>query len=285
MQTFFCCVVLIFCTLVTDCVSETAYAPVVEGWLQPDAQTGSYIAKQGDTLYSIAWTFGLDYRALAKINDLAPPYDVHPGQHLRMTIKPESNDEQPIPRLAQQQPKRSNTSASVTHMNNMATHPNAKTDSNHTNTKAHPALSSAKSKIPKANVSARPNSWLLNRPVKHWHWPTHGKVIQRFSQKLGGNKGIDIAGQYGAPVRTAAPGVVVYSGDGVRGYGNLIIIKHNQHFLSAYAYNRRLLAKLGAHVHGGQKIAEVGRNDERKNILHFEVRRNGKPVDPLKYLR
>lgn len=102
---------------------------------------------------------------------------------------------------------------------------------------------------------------------------------------MSGNKGIDIAGSLGQPVRAAAAGKVVYSGSGVRGYGNLIIIKHNQNYLSAYAYNQRLLVKEGANVKGGEMVAEMGKAETGKVLLHFEIRYNGQPVDPLGFLK
>ncbi len=117
-----------------------------------------------------------------------------------------------------------------------------------------------------------------------WARPANGKVIKKYNRSRNDAKGIDIAGKLGQEVRAAADGKVVYSGDGLISYGNLIIIKHNKSFLSAYAYNHKLLVKEGDTVKSGQKIAEMGRKDQLSPILHFEIRKNGKPVDPLKYL-
>jgi lipoprotein NlpD len=117
----------------------------------------------------------------------------------------------------------------------------------------------------------------------HWRWPAQGQVVRHFSPK-NGSKGIDIAGRSGQAVNAAAGGRVVYSGSGLRGYGKLIIIKHNNSHLSAYAHNERLLVKEGDTVNGGQRIASMGRAGDRQVKLHFQVRRNGKPVDPLRYL-
>ena len=116
----------------------------------------------------------------------------------------------------------------------------------------------------------------------NWTWPAKGQLIEPYSRR--GNKGLDIAGDLGQPVYAARGGRVVYSGSGLIGYGKLIIIKHNKSHLSAYAYNDRLLVKEGDNVTGGQRIAHMGRNNAKQVALHFEIRRNGKPVDPLRYL-
>jgi len=125
-------------------------------------------------------------------------------------------------------------------------------------------------------------SWPRN---VRWISPAKGKVIKTFSRKSDGSKGIDIAGKLGNRIVAAADGKVVYSGNGLISYGNLIIIKHNKTYLSAYAYNRKLLVKEGMQVKAGQKIAEMGRKDKLSPRLHFEIRKNGKSVDPLKYIR
>jgi lipoprotein NlpD len=116
-----------------------------------------------------------------------------------------------------------------------------------------------------------------------WHWPTSGKIIQHFSSQ-NEQKGIDLAGRKGQAILAAAPGEVVYSGDGLRGYGKLIIIKHNDEFLSAYAHNNKLLVAEGTMVQASQKIAEMGQTDAATAMLHFEIRRHGNPVDPLQFL-
>jgi lipoprotein NlpD len=119
--------------------------------------------------------------------------------------------------------------------------------------------------------------------IRAWAWPASGKLIGQFAEN-GANKGIDIAAKVGDPVLAAGPGRVVYSGQGLRGYGKLIIIKHNNTYLSAYAHNNTLLVKEGQTVTRGQRIAEAGNSDSDVPKLHFEIRRQGKPVDPLKLL-
>lgn len=204
--------------LLSACVSEEHYAPVYDAWKSPYSQNSHYRVKKGDTLYSIAWAFGLDYRDLATVNGLSPPYSISNGQSLNMYV--------------------------------------------------------GRARAPAKGL----------RTPSSWHWPTRGRLVEGFSRARAGNKGINIAGKLGQAVRASASGIVVYSGDGVRGYGNLIIIKHNDNYLSAYAFNERLLVSVGMHVNAGQIIATMGRDDDKKVLLHFEIRRDGRPVNPLRFL-
>ncbi|MCB1827522.1 MAG: peptidoglycan DD-metalloendopeptidase family protein [Coxiellaceae bacterium] len=242
---------LLVTLLVSGCLSSTSSAPVVNAWLQPRAKKGTYLVNRGDTVYSIAWAFGLDYRALAKANGLRPPYHLRAGQRLRMSVKPRSS----------QQYAAKSQSAEVKGRHGQVVR----------------VYTSRRPKAPSQST------W-SNRPAPAWRWPARGRIIQGFSPDLAGNRGIDIAGRFGEPVHAAASGEVVYSGDGVRGYGNLLIIKHNDSYLSAYAFNRKLLVKLGQRVRAGQVIAEMGRNNAGRVMLHFEIRRNGKPQNPERYL-
>ena len=121
--------------------------------------------------------------------------------------------------------------------------------------------------------------------MKNWRWPVRGKLINRFRKNQAAYQGIDIRAKYMSPIVASAPGQIVYSGSGVRGYGNLIIVKHSQSFLSAYAFNQRNLVHNGDWVKRGQPIALMGRNIAGKVMLHFEIRKNGRPVNPLQYLR
>lgn len=214
-------------------------APVVNAWQQPQSKNDFYRVREGDTLYSIAWAFGLDYRSLASNNGLTPPYRIAPGQELSMSAK-------------------------VTALPNTRAKPNKV--------------------VRQPKKAVRPVVRHVGAPVSLWRWPARGKLVSRFNAKLLGRSGIDIAGRLGAPIRATAGGVVVYSGAGVRGYGNLIIVKHNESYLSAYAYNQRLLVPQGARVVAGQKIATMGRNRAGRVMLHFEIRRDGRPVNPLTYL-
>ncbi len=229
--------------LLQGCTSDTASAPVLNAWYQPAAKNSRYRVQKGDTLYSIAWVFGLDYHQLAKINGISPPYELRIGQQLAMTTRPASAN-QPATLKPKALPQ-----------------PNS-------------ALSAPR--IPRWHSS--------NRTLK-WVWPTNGRIVSRFSPRANGNYGIDFTGYLGKSVKAAASGQVVYSGRGVRGYGNLIIIKHNNKLLSAYAFNRQVYVKVGEKVKSGQKIATMGRNAANKIRLHFEIRRNGKPINPLSLLK
>lgn len=146
----------------------------------------------------------------------------------------------------------------------------AKTSS--TNTTSKPATSSTKSKG---------SNQVKSIPVGDWRWPVKGKLLSKFSAS---NNGIDIVAEIGTPISAASSGKVVYAGNGLRGYGNLLIIKHNDSFFSAYAHNRKLLVSEGSQVKTGQKIAELGSTGTDRAKLHFEIRKDGNPVDPLKYL-
>lgn len=209
-----------------------------------------YTIRPGDTLYTIAWRYRIDYKKLALWNGIQAPYTIYPEQKIRVT--PPSV----IP-LAKHPPR-----------------PAAKKPPTTTKTVRHSTLSKPKT------VRAIP----AEKQQLRWRWPTNGKVIKRFSAIGSGNKGIDISGIFGQSVKAASNGKVVYSGSGLLGYGQLIIIKHNETYLSAYAHNRKLLVTEGDWVRVGQMIAEMGKTGADRAKLHFEIRRYGKPVDPLKYL-
>lgn len=145
----------------------------------------------------------------------------------------------------------------------------------------HTAKAKSSSKTVQKEAPAQP--MLATGGKLGWQWPTSGKIIQYFSSQ-NEQKGIDLAGRKGQAILAAAPGEVVYSGDGLRGYGKLIIIKHNDEFLSAYAHNSKLLVSEGSMVKVSQKIAEMGQTDAANAMLHFEIRRHGNPVDPLQFL-
>lgn len=224
---------------VTDRSQSTVPPARVTGTQASRSATGVHIVRRGDTLYSIAWQAGFDFRRLAQWNGIAPPYVIKPGQ--RIAFRPQARTA-----VATKQPSRAAPTAS--------TQP------------AHAAPTSA---------------GVL--PVNSWVWPADGRVAGKFSLTRG-NKGIDIVGSSGATVRAAAAGKVVYAGTGLRGYGRLIIVKHNDTFLSAYAHNRRILVEEGQFVSRGQKIAEMGDSGANSVKLHFEIREQGKPINPLRYL-
>lgn len=213
---------------------------------------GFYAVQRGDTLYSIAWRHNWDYHDLAAANGIRPPYHIYPGQIIYLDRKPpvaRSKPSSPVP----------------------------------------PATTQSAMSYKKPANNAKPiQEKFANQRDKRvdmsWQWPTSGPVIEGFSLTGTVNKGIDLAGRKGEPVLAAADGKVVYSGTGLVGYGNLIIIKHNEIFLSAYGHNSRLLLKEGDWAKAGQKIAEIGSTGTHRDKLHFEIRRDGKPINPLQYL-
>ena len=200
--------------------------------------------RRGDTLFSIASNNSVRLQDLAAWNGIDPPYTIYPGQKLR--LYPAG--------------KRGGSAAS--------TRPST--------TKPATPIAPATTPVPKPAAPAVSD-------IK-WRWPADGELIGRYVAGEPTKQGVDIAGASGAPVRAAADGVVVYSGSGLVGYGELIIIKHNDQWLSAYGHNRNRLVNEGQLVRSGQQIAEMGRSGAPREMLHFEVRYNGKPVDPLIYL-
>lgn len=221
----------------------------------PVDNPGYHTVKRGETLYSIAWAYGLDYRQLASANGIAYPYTIHPGQRLRLVA----------------------TTASASTAS--GSRPVTTASKPATTTKPKPAPV-AKPAAPAPKPAAPP----MPTNKDPWSWPANGKVIETFSTSGRVNKGIDIAGQRGQPVQSTRSGKVVYAGTGIAGYGNLIIVKHDETYLSAYAHNDRILVKEGDAVKAGQKIAEMGDSGTDRVILHFEIRKEGKPVDPVAYL-
>ncbi len=208
--------------------------------------SGTYIVRKGDTLYSIAFRYGLDYKSLARVNGIRPPYTIFVDQAIRL-------------RGSAQLPKK---------------------DSG-------PVATQSSSKKPAKKPAKKPTSKTPRAPwapVAGWQWPLKGEIIARFSLVQPVNKGIDIAGDKGDVVTAAADGVVVYAGGNLRGYGQLVIVKHNDNFLSAYGNNQKMLVKEGEKVKAGKSIARVGKTGANVEMLHFEIRRDGKPVDPVKYL-
>lgn len=228
----------------------------------PPVYWGSHVVREGDTLYSIAWRYGRDVKDIASANRLSSPYRIVPGQ--RLTLVPATGSEH-------EPPQRVVASESGAKSKDAPPEGSGKTTTSSRNYKnkqspAKPVTSPASSSPPK------------------WQWPHPGPIIDTFSVTGRENKGIDIAGKIGEPVRAASAGEVVYAGSGLIGYGLLIIINHDDEYLSAYAHNRKALVKEGATVKGGQVIAELGDVGTNRPKLHFEIRKNGQPVNPLKYL-
>ncbi|MFL9815108.1 peptidoglycan DD-metalloendopeptidase family protein [Stutzerimonas sp. VN223-3] len=222
--------------------------------------SGQYVVQRGDTLWSIAFRFGWDWRDLARLNRISPPHVIYPGQTIRFSGQ--------APRVVTARP---------------APPPSARPSVVATPVPIPPPLTRPSVPAPKAPVATTPVK-PVTRSASGWAWPTGGTVIGRFSSNGSLNKGIDIAGKLGQPVLAASDGAVVYAGSGLRGYGELVIIKHSDTYVSAYGHNRRLLVQEGQQVKAGQTIAEMGSTGTDRVKLHFEIRRQGKPVDPLQYL-
>jgi lipoprotein NlpD len=221
-----------------------------------------YTVRKGDTLYSISWRYGMDYKDVARINNIRSPYTIYVGQKIRF----KSNSK----RAVTQRP--SSSSSTQTQSVKPSPVPQAKPV---------PAPKPATATKAEPKVSKEP---FVGNQNLQWRWPTEGRVVSTYSNSSPGRKGIDIAGKAGQPVYAAASGKVVYSGNSLPRYGNLLIIKHNDVYLSAYAHSDRLLVKEGEVVKSGQKIALMGRTGTQRDQLHFEIRRNGKPVDPMRFL-
>ncbi len=211
--------------LLASCASSTAMAPV----RTVTEKSKTHIVKKGDTIYSIAWRHGKDYKSLADANRIASPYTIYIGQ--RISIRGQK----------------------------------------YRSSYARPSA--------KKTVKIKESAGRLK-----WDWPMTGKILNGFSLRGKVNKGIDIASQSGTGVKAAADGIVVYAGGNLRGYGKLVIVKHDKRFLSAYGNNRSIRVDEGDSVKSGQKLAEVGSNGSNIAMLHFEIRRDGIPVNPVNYL-
>ena len=245
---------------------------------RPAAQSAAagqtHLVVRGDTLYGIAFRHGLDYRDLARWNAIAPPYTIFPGQRLRLdAARATSVSRTPASSAAVR------TSPAIAHP---GAAPPTPTPTPATASTA-PASTPAAAPAPKP-VAAAPAAKPQASGSVAWRWPTGGQVIGKFVAGEPTKQGVNIAGSSGQPVVAAAAGEVVYSGSGLIGYGELVIIRHSDTFLSAYGHNRKRLVAEGDRVAAGQQVAEMGRSGASRDMLHFEIRRNGKPVDPLPLL-
>jgi lipoprotein NlpD len=241
-------------------------APVEERSTRPVAMPleadGRYRVRRGDTLFAIAFSYGLDYREMAGWNGIRSPYVIYPDQLVRLQPPEKKVSTKPLRTPAASKPVETQTKPAPVVTKKPASTP-----------------SSPPSKPQPKTTSATPVS-----DPDRWVWPTQGRIYRTFKANDSSRKGIEIAGTEGQSIRAVAAGTVVYSGSGLIGYGELIIIKHSETLLSAYAHNRMRLVKEGAKIKSGQNIAEMGRKGSTRALLHFEIRRNGQPVDPMKYL-
>ncbi len=211
-----------------------------------------HVVAKGDTLYSIAWRYNYDYRQLANWNDIDAPYVIYLGNSICFKL----NKGKSVKKIKSQPDEDENLGKEQIQQNQVA--------------QVNP------------NVGDKKSGKKLSPGKIKWFWPTRGKIVK--SDSPTSKKGVDISGSLGQSVKAAAEGKIVYSGSGLVGYGKLIIIKHNDKFLSAYAYNSELLVNEGDIVKAGQKISKMGQDQSGRNILHFEIRLNGNPINPLKHL-
>jgi len=253
---------IIILTILSFFSSCASHAPATV-----DERSKQYVYKgrlhevvRGETLHSIAWHYSIDYKKLAEINGLSAPYLIYPHQQLRLDFSPQAepvsatiNASSPAIENGNKRDIRSKSDNSIRSKN-------------------------------KTKNELLPLSEQFSQGAPKWQWPASGKLLALFESSSGLNKGIDLSGKLGEPVLAAASGQVVYAGDGLGAYGKLLIIKHSDIFLSAYAHNKELLVKEGEIVKAGQRIADMGSSGTDRVKLHFEIRSEGNPVDPLNYL-
>lgn len=245
-------------TIPRDANNLPIYSQIPKGFYQGD----SYTVRKGDTMFLISYITGKDVKEIAALNQLYEPYALSVGQQLKLTSqKATSTVTNTSPTVAPDGTITGPIKASV-------------------GTEPSPRAMPTAIEMEKPQASTPP---VVSSSVK-WQWPTQGSVISTFSALEGGNKGIDIAGEKGQAVKAAAAGKVVYAGNPIPGYGNLVIIKHNDEFLSAYAHNDTIKVREQQAVKSGQTIATLGNSGATMNKLHFEIRYLGKSVDPLPYL-
>ena len=249
-------------------VPETRQISAMRYGYGAQLQVGSdYVVQSGDTLYAVAFRLGMDYRTLAGMNDIDPPYVIKVSQVLKTAESPDATNVSPrkLPAVAHPEVQ-SHSSKPVAKPSLSAVLSSSATYSQRVQTQSDPRAATSSS------------ASMANVPVDRWSWPTDGQVSRPFSNES--HKGIDVSGERGVPVRAVAPGVIVYSGTGVTGYGALLIVKHNDTYLSAYGHNDALLVGEGEQVEAGQEIAKMGSTGSDSVKLHFEIRRDGVPLDP-----
>ncbi|WLG91541.1 peptidoglycan DD-metalloendopeptidase family protein [Pseudomonas cucumis] len=261
---------LVLSTLLVGCSStKSGSASVVDRnnavAQRPAVTTGQYVVRPKDTLFSIAFRYGWDYKALAARNNIPTPYTIHPGQTIRFDGRSGSTPTAVVSSTSSSPSSSSKTTVIRRQANGATT----------STTVLAPSVANKPAPAPLPPAGPAPTGW---------GWPSNGILIGKFSSNGSLNKGIDIAGDLGQPVLAASDGTVVYAGSGLRGYGELVIIKHSDTYVSAYGHNRRLLVREGQQVKVGQTIAEMGSTGTDRVKLHFEIRRQGKPVDPLQFL-
>jgi len=264
----------LLCLLVAACSSGSIRAPIASrshdanpestsGVTTSPAKTGRsystssathYVVRSGDTLYSISRKYGMEFWQLASINGIRPPYNIYAGQRLSLRGKAKVSTaaapvSSPVPSAGTPQPE-----------------------------------SAPKVAVSSVEQPAAGETGSVTEFDGTWQWPTRGRLLRGYKPNEPGKKGINIGGHNDQPVKAAASGKVVYVGSGLVGYGRLIIIRHNEELLSTYGHNSKLLVEEGEYVKAGQVIAKMGSSGTDRTELYFEIRKDGKPVDPLAYL-
>lgn len=273
--------------LLSACAPYEVRAPVGDRTQRPASIPASHTVRIGDTLFSVAFLYGLSVDEITAWNGLREPYTIYGGQKLRLTpppklpparvaVAPPKSQPQPAP----SRPKVQASQPRPDWPQVPASQPKTRTPDGAAPSVAAPAVSQPGTVATAPAIQPEP---AFTEEIV-WKWPAKGRLIRAFDATGTGKKGIDIEGKTGDEVRAAATGKVVYAGSGLSGYGRLIIIKHNKDFLSAYAHNRELIATEGQWVKGNEVIARVGSSGTDRTMLHFEIRKQGRPVDPLRYL-
>ncbi|WP_373293690.1 peptidoglycan DD-metalloendopeptidase family protein [Shewanella saliphila] len=278
-----------------DSLSSSQYAP---RYHKGSLKSHQYQVKKGDTLYSIAWGAGRNFVELARENNLQAPYTIYPGQMLNLVLakktvsSSQKSSQSYVPAVQTNAatvpystpPSRSENKTIVSNSSaNSSAAPvlnRTKKDLDHNKKPAY-SVTTTQQNVNQSAIGATAN---LPKQVQQWHWPVRGRIIGYFSTSEQGNQGIKIAGNRGDIIKAAADGRVVYAGNALRGYGNLVIIKHNDDFLSAYAHTDTIMVKEKQYVSAGQTVAKMGSTGTNQVMLHFEVRYHGKSVNPLRYL-
>lgn len=264
-------------------VAARPAAPVIVEEPKEEAR-GNYVVKRGDTLLRIALDHGLNYRDVVAWNRLANPDDIKVDQVLRLTAPDHvaggmQTNPVPMPELRPVVPKKTGPRGDKKPYSDTALADAKKDDDGKPDA---PKVEKAAVVNPAPSVAPGSVVRADDDEKLSWMWPSDGKIVATFDE--GKNKGIDIAGKPGQQVMAAGAGKVMYAGSGIRGYGNLVIVKHSNSLLSAYAHNRTIVVKEGQTVNKGEKIAEMGDSDSDSVKLHFEIRQQGKPVDPSRFL-
>jgi lipoprotein NlpD len=311
---------LALASLIAGCASN-APAPVIEKKIAPEKSTAlqkksvvrmkrdpsqpcpdTYIVKPGDTLYSLSLDCGFYYKEVAQANDIKEPYAIKVGDKIKfdqvkknnpvgtsneikkneeVVTSPLKNNEEAIANTeASSQPQIKPVSGGVIHLDNPKAYREKYTEEAYNRKLIAPQTQSTNNTSP---ATLKESTSIVLEDKLDWQWPTKGKLENLFNEAQG-QKGIDILGALGQDIKAAGPGKVIYSGEDLKGYGKLVIIKHNNSYLSVYAHNKELLVKEGQVIAKGQKIATMGDSGTDKVKLHFEIRKQGQSVDPTTFL-